>query len=509
MLLALLLLSRGATPLAPVAIAGRGTKHARRRHLSRSGGRTSHRKIYASSDAGGCDDPFWTPLPSEQYDEANLPTVFAYPHCYEPHPVATLAADKLRDQLHESPDFQAILNDDEAVGKMMGVLVVRHGHDTERSGSQQQQRQPQLGYLKAYSGTLPAAMEVRSDEYGFCPPVYDRFERDGFYKRGEEELNELTRSIDRIERDPERTRRRDHLASVEESRKVRLSDAKSNSKARQKERRSLRKQQKSILAESEYEALDERLKQEGGAIQRELKRLKSRTKLEVEEARKSVEEMERDLQELRDARRAKSRELQDALFGRYAFLNARGETRSLLPLFASTPLGRPPSGAGDCAAPKLFQHAFRKGYEPIAMAEFWWGKSPANEVRRHGLYYPACRGKCQPILEHMLGGMEVGSNPNDVAPADGSGDLEVLYEDERLLALDKPPGMLSAPGRALEYSVYSIMKERYPEATGPLLVHRLDMSTSGVLLVAKDKDMHKALAKQFIDRTVRKRYVGE
>ena len=239
-----------------------------------------------------------------------------------------------------------------------------------------------------------------------------------------------------------------------------------------------------------------------------MKQLKSQNRLDIQEAENTVTEIEQRLQDLKDGRQNKSRELQNNLFNQYNFLNTLGKTQSLLPMFANTPLERPPSGAGDCAAPKLFQYAFTKGYTPIAMAEFWWGTSPTNEVRRHNLYYPACRGKCQPILEHMLQGMDVEDNPMDIAPKSES-DLEILYEDEYIVVVNKPEGMLSAPGRTLEYSVYSIMKEKYPEATGPLIVHRLDMSTSGILLVAKDKDTHKELAAQFINRSIQKRYVGE
>eukprot|EP00579_Thalassiosira_antarctica_P017619 CAMPEP_0201931702 /NCGR_PEP_ID=MMETSP0903-20130614/27896_1 /ASSEMBLY_ACC=CAM_ASM_000552 /TAXON_ID=420261 /ORGANISM="Thalassiosira antarctica, Strain CCMP982" /LENGTH=605 /DNA_ID=CAMNT_0048471105 /DNA_START=160 /DNA_END=1977 /DNA_ORIENTATION=- len=452
------------------------------------------------------DDQFLTPIPADQYHEANLPKVFAYPHCYEPHPIASMAADQLREQfLSSSSDFQAIINDD-TVGKMMGVLVVRYGHHNEKNNNQQQQ----LGYLKAYSGTLPTGTALSSEDE-FCPSLYNRFGQDGFYKRGEEDLNELTRLIEQIEQNPERKTRRDHLTSVEESCNERWSAAKTNGKMMQKERRSIRKQQKTILDENEYDALDERLKQEGAAIQREMKQLKSQINQETQDAQNAVQEMEHSLKDLKDTRRGKSRELQDQLFNQYNFLNANGEKQSLLPMFANTPLGRPPSGAGDCAAPKLFQHAFRKGYEPIALAEFWWGTSPTNEVRRHNLYYPACRGKCLPILEHMLQGVDVESNPMDIAPAEESSDkfdLEILYEDEYFVVVNKPEGMLSAPGRTLEFSVYSMMKEKYPEATGPLLVHRLDMATSGVLLVAKDKDTHKALAAQFIDRSIQKRYVA-
>jgi tRNA pseudouridine32 synthase/23S rRNA pseudouridine746 synthase len=190
-------------------------------------------------------------------------------------------------------------------------------------------------------------------------------------------------------------------------------------------------------------------------------------------------------------------------------LNINGQRKSLLPIFADTPLQRPPSGAGDCAAPKLLQQAFISGYKPIALAEFWWGDSPLLEMRKHNFYYPACRGKCEPILRHMLQGMNVEDNPLDhIGEEVERNKLDIVFEDEFIMVVNKPNEMLSTPGRHQEHSVYTIIKEGYPAATGPLLVHRLDMSTSGILLIAKDKYSHQILQEQFINRTVKKRYTA-
>eukprot|EP00578_Thalassiosira_sp_NH16_P002202 CAMPEP_0181136708 /NCGR_PEP_ID=MMETSP1071-20121207/33316_1 /TAXON_ID=35127 /ORGANISM="Thalassiosira sp., Strain NH16" /LENGTH=615 /DNA_ID=CAMNT_0023223413 /DNA_START=74 /DNA_END=1921 /DNA_ORIENTATION=+ len=441
-------------------------------------------------------DPMLTPIPADRYHEADLPKVFAYPHCYEPHPIARLAADELKEQLVTIALHLDSETSDDNIGKMMGVLVVRYcGDNNDR----------RLGYLKAHSGTMARSSGTSSfpGDFGrdfFCPPLYDRFEEGGFYARGEQELNEMTKLVERLEHDPQRKKRSDELAAVRESCESRLSAYRKHSKEMQKERRSIRQQKRPHLNEEEFCVVDEKLKQEGAAIQREMKQLKSQIKQEIQEAESAVRDIEKRLEDLKDERRKKSGHLQDELFDRYVFLNILGETQSLLPMFAE-------SGAGDCAAPKLFQHAFAKGYEPVAMAEFWWGKSPANEVRRHDLYYPACRGKCQPILGHMLRGMDVEANPMDDVSKSES-DLEILYEDEYCVVVDKPEGMLSAPGRNQFFSVHSIVKEKYPHATGPLLVHRLDQSTSGLLLIAKDKDTHKALAAQFIDRSIQKRYIA-
>jgi tRNA pseudouridine32 synthase / 23S rRNA pseudouridine746 synthase len=176
-------------------------------------------------------------------------------------------------------------------------------------------------------------------------------------------------------------------------------------------------------------------------------------------------------------------------------------------IFKPTREGRPIAGSGECAAPKLFQYAFQHDLHPIALAEFWWGESPKTEVRIHGHYYPACRGKCEPILGFMLQGLAVEENPMLKNPAENK-DLEVVWEDAHIVVINKPAEFLSVPGKLVTDSVYERMRMRYPEATGPLIVHRLDMSTSGLLLVAKTAEVHKELQRQFIQREIKKRYVA-
>jgi len=164
-------------------------------------------------------------------------------------------------------------------------------------------------------------------------------------------------------------------------------------------------------------------------------------------------------------------------------------------------------GSGECAAPKLLQYAFQHKMKPLAMAEFWWGQSPKSEIRKHQNFYPACIGKCKPILSHMLAGMNIDENPLLKNPAEGK-EIDIVFEDEYLLVVNKPAEFLSVPGRNIQDSVANRMKEKYPEATGPLIVHRLDMSTSGIMLIAKSLEVHKFLQAQFIKRTIKKRYVA-
>lgn len=206
-----------------------------------------------------------------------------------------------------------------------------------------------------------------------------------------------------------------------------------------------------------------------------------------------------------------SQELQTWLFHQYRLLNARGEVKDLIDiwqeyynrpkLLRKYPL--PPGGTGDCCAPKLLQYAYQQGLKPLCMAEFWWGETTKTELRHHLNYYPACRGKCKPVLTWMLQGLDVDPDPESLAFE--RQELPVVYEDEWLLVVNKPSGLLSAPGRVEEYSVETIMQQRYP---GSMIAHRLDMATSGLLIVAKTLEIYRNLQEQFVKHQVKKKYLA-
>lgn len=206
-----------------------------------------------------------------------------------------------------------------------------------------------------------------------------------------------------------------------------------------------------------------------------------------------------------------SQELQLWLFHQYRMLNAKGETKDLVDIWQDyhcSPRIRnryplPPGGTGDCCAPKLLQYAFSHGLRPVCMAEFWWGESPKSEIRHHGQFYPACRGKCKPILTWMLQGLDVDPNPEETGASHLT--IEVIYQDTTLAVINKPSGLLSVPGRTEDYSVATIAMERWP---GSLPVHRLDMGTSGLMVIAKTKEAYVSLQEQFVKRTVKKRYIA-
>ena len=310
----------------------------------------------------------------------------------------------------------------------------------------------EIGFLAAFSGNLAGS---NRHDY-FVPPVYDLLNPDGYFKEEEARISALNHVIENASA----TIQTNSLPPV---------------------------------------------------IQSEAKNLNTSTSafqtLHPVQVDKLENQSVNTIESLKEERKQRSIALQQWIFRQFRLLNAQGEEKDIYQIFEETAHRNPPAGTGECAAPKLLQHAYSNGLKPIAMAEFWWGETPKGEIRRHGYYYPACRHKCEPILNFMLQGLDVEPNPLLTSITDAT-QLETVYEDEYLLVVNKPAGMLSVPGKTGQASVLSILQERYPDATGPILVHRLDMDTSGLLLAAKDKDTHAELQKQFEGRSVKKRYVA-
>ena len=345
-----------------------------------------------------------------------LPEQFTYPFHYTPHPLCVMATTEVQTYLQSRTDWHSELQH----GKMFGVLIVLNPEGT-------------IGYLAAFSGNLAGS----NHHDFFVPPVYDLLNPDGYFKREEARISELS---------------------------VILNEVKNLN-----------------TSTSDFQVLRSALDD------------KSQNDISLEQ--------------LKEERKQRSIALQQWIFRQFRLRNALGEEEDILSIFEHTAHRLPPAGTGECAAPKLLQHAYLNGLQPLAIAEFWWGDSPKGEIRRHGHYYPSCRHKCEPILGFMLQGLDVEPNPLLTSVTDAD-QLETVYEDDWLLVVNKPAGMLSVPGKTGQASVLSILQERYPDATGPLLVHRLDMATSGLLLAAKDKDTHALLQKQFEGRTVKKRYIA-
>lgn len=410
-----------------------------------------------------------------------LPERFTYPFCYTPHPLCILAAKEVQSYLTR----QTTWKDELRQGKMFGVLIVQTEHG-------------ETGYLAAFSGILAG----KNLHPFFVPPVYNLLQPQGFFKIEEENISSINRNIRQLENDKAYAALSAELARTIQSAENILATAKAQLKEA-KTAREQRRKEKELNAQEEAELIRESQFQKA-----EYKRLERSWKARITTLQTQTEDWERRISALKSERKTRSAALQQKLFEQFGMLNYRGEVKNLCEIFGQTVHKTPPAGAGECAAPKLLQQAYLHGWKPIAMAEFWWGDSPKTEIRHHGHYYPACKGKCEPILQHMLQGLQVEENPMLKRMQVPSKNLEIVYEDPWLSVINKPAGMLSVPGKEDAVSVYSLMREQYPEADGPLTVHRLDMATSGLMLIAKTKRVHQNLQAQFKNRLVRKRYVA-
>ena len=421
-----------------------------------------------------------------------LPDKFTYPFHYTPHPLCVLAAEEVKEYIASREEWQEEL----AFGKMFGVLIVQKENKQETA---KKEAVNEIGYLAAFSGNLAG----KNLHPYFVPPVYDLLQPEGFFKIEEEQISSINIRIRELENNRSYLDLKEKWKTETEQAKAILNQAKAELKAA-KEAREIRRQSSSTLSEEEQASLI----RESQYQKAEYKRLEKKWKKRLEEFETETRHFETEIEQLKTERKERSAALQRKLFEQFRMLNARGEVKDLYTIFEQTVQKVPPAGAGECALPKLLQYAYLHQLKPLAMAEFWWGDSPKNEIRHHGYYYPSCKGKCEPILQHMLQGLEVDENPL-LNPVHEEEELEIVFEDEWLLVVNKPAGMLSVPGKAEDRdSVYHRLKKKYPEATGPMIVHRLDMATSGLLLVAKTKEVHQDLQAQFANRSIKKRYVA-
>ena len=397
----------------------------------------------------------------------DIPERLNNPFDYEPHPLCLAAAKEVCDYLKDSHLMEEV-----SEGKMLGVLVCR---STEG----------RIGFLAAYSGQLGG----REDWPWFVPAVFDYLQPDGYFKREEAEISAInsilsTESIAMAERErksAEAVRRQAEQEIVAYKRLM------SEAKARRDTLRG-KTDEASLVGESQFQKA-------------ELRRLKKRWALRIAEAEEPWKTAEQAVSRLKEERRQRSDALQRWLFDHFVMLNAKGNRRTLTDIFSTTPQGMPPSGAGECCAPKLLQYAFLHGLRPLQIAEFWQGRSPKQEVRHAGQFYPACRGKCKPILEWMLDGIECQTQQTGRQ----AHSLPVIYEDEAIIVVDKPTGLLSVPGKTGEESVESLLRTSHGEV---YMVHRLDQDTSGLLVAALNETSYHTLQRQFLARTIYKKYIA-
>ena len=413
---------------------------------------------------------------------SELPVKFTNPFDYQPHPLCILAAGEVQRYLAEQAEWKEELDK----GKMFGVLVVRT-------------REGRLGFLAAFSGTLNGTNRLPY----FVPPVYDLLQPGSFFKEEEKNISDINARIRTLETDEAYFHLQAEVQALQQEAGQALARMREDLKAA-KARRQTQRQAGGLTPEEEATLIRESQFQKA-----EYKRAERAWEARCQPAQKALLLQAKQIEQLKAERKRRSAALQMRLFWHFRMLNARGEAKDLCELFADTPQRTPPAGAGECAAPKLLQQAYLHKWKPLCMAEFWWGQSPKTEIRHHGQYYPACRSKCAPILKHMLQGLEVDeahattrSRQAALLP------LPIVYEDKWIVVVNKPAGMLSVPGRKDTDSVLSRMQEHLPEADGPMVVHRLDMDTSGLMLIAKSKEIHKKLQAQFETRAVGKRYIA-
>jgi len=417
------------------------------------------------------------------------------PFDYEPHPLCIMAADEIKHFLQgrttsngqsaepsffdsDSPEGKAFLHEVQE-GKMFGVLIVRK--DTS------------LYYLAAYSGQICG----RSDWKGFVPAVFDYLQPDGYFKTHEKEIELMGDRISQLENDKEFLRMKQEL---ENTRREATQETERYSQIFKegKRQRQLRRQQGAISKEEE-----ERMIRESQFQKAELHRIKKHYADSIRQEETQIQAFEKEISTLEQQRKDASRHLQKWLFSHFEMLNAQGESRNLMEIFAETAFKIPPAGSGECCEPKLLQYAYAHELTPLAMAMFWYGESPKMEIRKHGYFYPACNGKCKPILNWML------PTPHYSQSSSASqSTLHIQYEDDDILVIDKPAGLLSVPGKECRHSVFTLCRERYPNTDSPLIVHRLDQATSGLLVIAKTRQAYQELQQQFIKHTIQKRYLA-
>jgi len=427
--------------------------------------------------------------------EYQIPKKFTFPFYYEPHPLCKLAANEVQNYLKTQTDFEHNFGLDTSknglvIGKMFGVLVVKN-------------QQNEIGYITAVSGKL-AEKNIHKK---FVPPVYDMLTENSYFLQEEKVLNKINTELENLENNSEFKILKAQYKLEKNKATLDIQEKKEAKKEAKKDRNSRRIKAKIELSQEAYTTFEETLSKESMKAKYLLNNVNRYWEHILKPLKEKIFVYTNQIEILKKQRKTKSIALQQYLFEQYQFLNLKKEVKNLIDLFSETSEQNIPAGAGECAAPKLLQYAFSHNLKPIAMAEFWWGKSPNKEIRKHGYFYPACQGKCKPILTHMLNGIDMDTNPMLQNPAIGK-ELEIIFEDENLIVVYKPEEFLSVPGIHIQDSVYTRIKQLVKDISGPIIVHRLDMSTSGLLVLAKNKKVHKKIQSQFINKTVQKRYTA-
>ena len=409
-----------------------------------------------------------------------LPEELTFPLPIEPHRLCIWAKEEVEKDVAARREWASEL----AKGKMMGVLIVAK---KDEDGNKQ------IGYIKAYSGQIGG----KSDWEGYAPAVYDYLESNGYFRRKEREIDEINNKIRYLENSNDFIEIKKRMVEMQKSIEATISSMKKE----MAQKKILRDEMRSLHPEDV--ALHEKLERESQHMKAELKRKKKAMLAEYELVSNENDKKMDAVNVLKRERKEASDNLQRWLFDHFIMLNADGKQSSVAAIFMEERLQMPPAGTGECCAPKLLNYAFSNNLQPLSLAEFWFGQSPKGEVRHHGAFYQPCQSKCMPLLKWILH-----HNNNAITAYSVNRPLKMIYQDDCIIVVDKPAGMMSVRGKSNEKSVEEVLAEMFPDDKNLMIVHRLDMDTSGIMVVARRKDAHKQLQEQFAKHEIEKQYVA-
>lgn len=422
-------------------------------------------------------DSFFYPLINTNNVQA--PSEFTFPFYYVPHELALTACSELQyflEQNQKSWNHNFGLSPNKkllSVGKMFGILVVENEFN-------------EIGYLRAHSGEL-----IDTSLAGFVPPIFS----DKADSSLVDEVDDMSSNIKQLSIDLKDLTK--ELKSIE-SRNYQLLK---KQRVHMKSLKLIRdEKRKSISSPDDLRSLElESIEQK-----KILKSLKESLNIALDPLQLKQAALTEQINLLNTTRKNLLNKYQDEKYGNVYLSNYSGRKKSLREIFSNSPREKIPMGSGHCAAPKLLQFAYQNKFKPLALAEFWWGESPIAEVRTHKNIYPACNSRCKPILTFMLEGLKVEENPLLINHGKEH-QIEIVYEDDHILIINKPPGLLSVPGKSINDSVQSRLKKLYPTST---IVHRLDQETSGLMVLSLSTKSLKSLQKQFINKLIQKKYIA-